>query len=302
MPKYVMCRGCPASGKSTWAKKQSGYEIINRDTIRREHFPSKNYPGYVEGSSTESGTTAIQKRLVEDCAALGANVIDDNTNLTAKYFNQSIKLAESLGFDVEVKEFFDVSISDLLSRNVKREHSVPEDVLHRMYATQMEIQGRVIVPTPGLPECVLIDVDGTIAEMGKGESWGRKPFEWHKVSQDRPKLNVCSVVKSLLANRLMNGSAPTPVFLSGRDGVCFDDTREWIYQHIFPGYIGRDSVVLHMRKPNDSRQDCVVKEELLREHILPKFNIAFSIDDRDSVVHHYRALGIECWQVAAGRF
>lgn len=302
MPKMTICRGCPASGKSTWAASQKKSLVVNRDAIRRELFNFGQWNEYKFTKEKEDKVTERQNEMIVQALGLGIDVIDDNTNLNKKYFNQTINQAVNLGFEVEIKEFFDVPLHVLIERNLNREFSVPESVIHDMFATQMEIQGRTIVPIEGLPECVIIDVDGTIADMGKGESWGRMPYDWAKVKNDRPKTNVCKAIKFMISTRVLNEKAPVPVFVSGRDGVCYDDTKEWIYQHLFPGYVSRDSVLLYMRTPNDQRADCIIKEELLRKHILPSFNVAFCIDDRNQMVDHWRALGLECWQVAAGRF
>lgn len=301
MAKITYCRGCPASGKTTWAKTQKGTRI-NRDDIRRDLFKFGQWNEYKFTSAKENQVTEIQDSMLKKAAAKGVDVIDDNTNLNPKYFDKSVEQAKSLGFQVEIKDFFDVHLHQLLERNLHREFSVHEDVVHRMFRAQLEIQGRVINPTPGLSECIIIDVDGTIADMGKGESWGRQPFDWHKVGHDRPRVNVCRFIKHIVGDRLTSRNAPVPIFVSGRDGVCYDETREWIYQHIFPGYVSRDSVLLYMRDKDDMRADCEIKEELLRKHVLPTYNVSYCVDDRNQMTYHWRALGLECWQVAAGRF
>jgi len=301
--KYLMLRGCPASGKSTYAKGLGqNYTRINRDDLRRTLCPSEKYPGYVEGRKTEETVTEHIKKVTENLAKQGVDIIDDNTNINPKYFNETLQRVKSLGYEVEVKDFFDVPLNELLERNIRREHSVPEDVIYKMYDQQVEIQGRKIVPTKGLPSCILVDVDGTIADMGKGESWGRRPFDWDKVDQDRPRLNVVALVKSLICNKLARHQSSLPIFLSGRDGCCYEDTKEWIYQHVFPGICARNDVVLYMRNAGDNRNDAIIKEELIRKHILPKWNIDFCIDDRKQVCIEYRALGLEVWQVQNGLY
>jgi hypothetical protein len=223
------------------------------------------------------------------------DVIDDNTNLNKKYFDRNVKEAENLGFTVEVKDFFDVPLDKLITRNLEREHSVPEDVIHRMYKSQMHLQGRYIEPDMTKASCVLVDIDGTVAEMGKGESWGRGAFEWHKVGQDRPRLNVINTVIDLASRHHI-------FFLSGRDGCAYEATQEWLKKNVVFDGLFECGYSLKLRDAEDSRSDSVVKEELINKYVLPNYRIEFAIDDRDSVVHHYRAIGIECWQVSAGRF
>ena len=306
MPKYIFCQGCPASGKSTWANKQiakskTSIVRINRDDIRREMFNFHLWKDYKFTSAKENSVTEEVNSRIAKAAAKGLSIIDDNTNLNNKYLVKSVDAARKLGYEVEFKTFFDVPLHELIDRNLNRELSVPEDVIHRMFRAQLEIQGRIIKPNPALLDCVLVDVDGTIAHMGKGEKWGRGPFEWDKVLNDKPKTNVIKLVQDLWTadNRI--------IFLTGRDGVAIEDTKKWINLHVFnplgitDAFSAREADI-YIRTAGDMRPDCVIKEELLRANILPKYNVKFALDDRNQMVDHYRALGIECWQVDAGRF
>lgn len=298
--KYIILRGVPASGKSTWAidyvKNVNKNAVrINRDDIRRKYYPSKNFPYYIKGNKTEEGVQRIVEDMMHNASVSKLDVIDDNTNLNKKYFDRNVKDAEKLGFTVEIKDFFDIPLDKLIQRNLEREHSVPEDVIHRMYKAQMHLQGRYIEPDMSKQSCVLVDIDGTVAEMGKGESWGRAPYEWHKVGNDRPRPNVINTVIDLSCRHHI-------FFLSGRDGCAYDATHDWLSKNVLAGGLFECGYSLKLRDVDDSRADSVVKEELINKYVLPNYRIEFAIDDRNSVCYHYRALGLEVWQVAAGRF
>ena len=57
-----------------------------------------------------------------------------------------------------------------------------------------------------------------------------------------------------------------------------------------------------MRKDYDNRQDAVIKEEIYKLHIQPKFNVLFCVDDRKQVVDMWRRIGLICLQCAEGEF
>ena len=57
-----------------------------------------------------------------------------------------------------------------------------------------------------------------------------------------------------------------------------------------------------MRPDNDTREDFIVKKELLDKHITPFYSPIVAIDDRSQVVKMWRDNGVNCWQVAEGNF
>ena len=296
MNKLILTRGAPASGKTTWAKKyldkHRGVYRVNRDDLRRIRHPSDNWPGYKFSKANEKDVSDHQESMIKTFSKGSFDVIVDDTNLNDKTLKRLTTLGNSLGFEVEVVDFFDVPLHKLIERNLKREWSVPEDVIHRMFRKQLEIQGRIIEKTEGLPDCIIVDVDGTIADMKKGHPEGRMAYDWHLVKNDLPKQNAIDVVEYLSSkNRI--------VFLTGRDGVAYNDTKTWIEKHIS---IWGNRFDLFSRKAGDERADCVIKEEILRKQVLPNYNVKYCLDDRNQMVDHWRALGLECWQVAAGRF
>jgi len=57
---------------------------------------------------------------------------------------------------------------------------------------------------------------------------------------------------------------------------------------------------LFMRADKDYRKDCIVKEELYRTFIEPKYDIVFALDDRKQVYQHFRKIGLTCLACAEG--
>jgi hypothetical protein len=64
----------------------------------------------------------------------------------------------------------------------------------------------------------------------------------------------------------------------------------------FQAIVGKDV------RPGDMRNDSIVKEEIYEEHIKPRFNVRFVLDDRDRVVKMWRENGLKVLQVAEGDF
>lgn len=95
-----------------------------------------------------------------------------------------------------------------------------------------------------------------------------------------------------------------PIFVSGRQEKYRRKTVEWFARiwELETEQVTDDSFILFMRKDGDFRQDAVIKEEIYRQHIEPKFHVAFAIDDRQQVVNMWRRIGIVCLQCAEGNF
>lgn len=154
---------------------------------------------------------------------------------------------------------------------------------------------------------IIVDVDGTLADM-RGV---RGPFEWDKVHLDRPHQDVIDLVKDL-ANAGKeeysdedNDGFVEPIgwenkykiiITTGRDGVCEEATRQWLKDN------GVHFDDFYIRKEGDFRKDNIIKSEIYMDHIRPKYDVKYVIDDRDQVVEMWRSLGLRVLQVAPGNF
>jgi hypothetical protein len=142
---------------------------------------------------------------------------------------------------------------------------------------------------PDKPHAVLVDLDGTLADMGDR----RGPFEWDKVDQDAPHQDIVDLV-----NTLRDAGAEI-VFVSGRDGRARERTRIWLRR-----YLGDWTVEarLYMRAEGDFRKDSVVKSEIYEHSIRDAYNVWMVLDDRQQVVDMWRQRGLRVLQVAPGQF
>lgn len=280
VPTAIITVGCPASGKTTWArqfmKQNKDYLYVNRDDIRFSLAQADTWKQYKFDREFEDMVTAIQNLTCQLARRKGRNVIICDTNLNEKVRNQWIETLECLNYKVEIKEF-PCSLPELWRRDAERQNGVGKEVIYDMYQKWLAYKGRTqYEPDTSLPEAIIFDLDGTLASMKN-----RTPFEWSKVGQDEP---VQAVVDALHGYRAIGYKI---VILSGRDGVCAAETTQWLYDHQIPYDF------LNMRMQGDSRKDTTVKEEMFWQTVAPKYNVVGVFDDRPCMVRHWQEMGLK---------
>ena len=132
MSKLIICRGLPASGKSTWAKQwvleDPEHRIrINQDDIRL-------MLGKYWVPSREKLVQEIQFDAIVEALSREFDVVIDNTNLNNKVldqFNRLIKTFED--YEIEYKDFFDTPLSVCIERDKNRDLQVTEKVIRSFY-------------------------------------------------------------------------------------------------------------------------------------------------------------------------
>ena len=142
---------------------------------------------------------------------------------------------------------------------------------------------------------VIVDIDGTIAKPGERLKYlQQKPKDWdsfyNDCFDDDPIEPTCELVRHLEAKY-------TIVYCTGRRESCRNNTRLWLIKHKLP--MGN---ILLMRPNKDHRHDTLVKPELLITAAISREEIAFVLEDRNSMVAKWRELGLTCYQVAEGDF
>jgi hypothetical protein len=137
------------------------------------------------------------------------------------------------------------------------------------------------------PTAWIVDVDGTLAIRVD-----RDPFDWRAASTDLPNRPVVVAVQALAAHP----EVASIIAISGRHEQARQLTEEWLSLWDVPHN------ELLMRANGDSRPDDIVKEELFRRHVEPRYSVMGVIDDRNRVVKLWRNLGLVCFQVAEGDF
>lgn len=281
MPKIIILKGLPASGKSTWAKETikkhpNQYKRINKDDLRAM------IDAGIWSKDNERQILLARNLLIGIFLAEGKDVIVDDTNLHPKHVKE---ITEFFDVDVEVK-FFDVELDECIKRDKARENSVGEKVIRDMYNQFLKPPAPQLVPIDeNLPTAIICDIDGTLAKMT-----GRSPYDYTKVMTDIPNRDVDRLVQAL------NNIGAVIILVSGRDGFCREDTEKWLYKYEIP----YDH--LYMRPEGNKENDAIIKKRIYDENIKDKFNVLCVLDDRDRVVSMWRSIGLTCLQVDYGNF
>lgn len=276
--KAIITVGISASGKSTFADEmvEQGWVKIERDVIRRELFNFCQWSEYKFTRAKEQKVTDVVDQKISSAASEGKNIIISDTNLNPKFRKELVDYLESLHFEVEIKPF-PISLKDAWKRDQNRMYSVGRDVIYKQYKQFNEHIGRkTYTPDEEKPKVIICDIDGTIAKMVC-----RGSFDWDKVGQDMPRYTIMNMVEGLA-----NYEAADIICLSGRDGQCYQETKEWLDGYAF------DYRDLYMRTKGDNRPDTVIKEELFWEYIADSYNVIAVVDDRPQVCRMWIELGI----------
>ena len=145
---------------------------------------------------------------------------------------------------------------------------------------------------------VIVDIDGTLAMVGDRIKYLQQDKkDWDKFYEacyeDEPINEMVDLVQRLKYAKYKI------LYVTGRRESVRGKTLDWFKDKT---NINVDSSDLLMRKDNDYRHDTVIKPELLKEKGVNFKQIAFVLEDRNSMVKMWRELGVKCLQVAEGDF
>lgn len=132
MSKLIICRGLPASGKSTWAKQWVLEDPEHRVRINQDDI--RLMLGKYWVPSREKLVQEIQFDAIVEALCREFDVVIDNTNLNKKVldqFNRLIKTFED--YEIEYKDFFDTPLSVCIERDKNRDLQVTEKVIRNFY-------------------------------------------------------------------------------------------------------------------------------------------------------------------------
>ena len=262
--------------------------------------------GAIKGDSSQQAKGKVQKGIVKDALRARKHVIIHDMNLREKYRTEWAKIARNHGAEFEIIDLTLVPLNDCLNNDYDRStqggRRVGSQVIQDLHtkfikplqgqpvkAPEINVEPVSLVPwvrTPGLPDAIIVDIDGTVAD-GKDVRNMYDPTKYHL---DKPKQDVIRLVQDE-AYKLHTQI----IFLSGRHLDYEEATREWLFQHV------KVPFKLYMREDHH-RDDSVEKYLLFDRYIRGNCNPKYVLDDRDRVVDMWRSLGLLTLQVERGDF
>ena len=309
MAKLICVRGFSASGKSTLAKKLAGEiggVVVNRDYLRKMSLGE----WWTGKSEDENRITLIEKAAVKSLLQSGVSTVVDATHLAPQFLRKWAKLAGQLNVGFEVIDVR-TDVEECVLRDLRRmengERYVGEKVIRdQAKRFPMEKWPKVVGREPlsvepvkfdpELPDAVIFDIDGTLAQnLG-----GRSAFDYSRVNEDTPDDSVRWINQKISQ---YDPEFPVHIFIvSGRDDTCREATENWLHVNdiYYDELLMRDTV--NDVEGGNKVADTKVKYRLYNEHIRGRYNVRMVWDDRNSVVDMWRRLGLKCSQVQLGDF
>lgn len=302
MQKIIILKGLPASGKSTYAKTliaKGNWVRLNKDDARLQYFNSNWSP------EREKFIIKLRNSALYSALDSGYNVVVDDTNFSPEHEIEIKKIAQKFNnVYVEVK-LIDTPLDICLERNRARTNPVPDKFILDTYnkyfkstassKTVTKENSKVeYTPPKNKPNCIIVDIDGTLAHMTTRKGY---PYAWHRVKEDSVDQTVADIVRKYAQRNVNDEDYTRIIIVSGRDEVCKNETKEWLNDNNIPFDF------LFMRPAGDNRKDTIIKKEIFDLYIKNQYRVLFILDDRNSVVKMWREeVGVKVLQVEEGNF
>lgn len=311
----TLCRGLPASGKTTWTRNQVNRSLgqtvhVSRDDIRKAYYNTDSITG-ADKNKEESLITKLQHETVRRFLTAKKNVIVDDLNLAERSIEGFYRLAQEFGGSVQMRfQDFEIPLAKAIAQDAKRgleghrmvgEKGIREIADRYMHggselpALDAKYYSRIDPIQPlgqdkSLPVAWIVDIDGTLAMVDITDPKSRSHYDMTRVDEDSPVEHTILMVQALKA------AGHQILVVSGRKESGREKTVEWLEAFEVPF----DELI--MRSDDDDRGDEILKAEIFHDIIEGNYYVAGCIDDRKKVVDMWRSKGLFVAQVSPGLF
>ena len=139
MPKLLVLRGLPGSGKTTYARdlvEKMGYVRVNKDDLRKMLHNGHH------SQSKEEMVLEIRDSIVFSALYAGKNIVVDDTNIHPKHEKRLRQIADMVSKTKKVSfkvmdEFLKTPVEQCIENDLKRFDSVGEQVIRKMHREAM---------------------------------------------------------------------------------------------------------------------------------------------------------------------
>lgn len=297
MNKLIICRGIPASGKSTWARKWVAEDPTHRVRLNWDDMRNMMGPYWVPERENTNVLKELRQCFLRHMMERDWDIVCDNMNLNPKeieFYKDAVDAFNKNGhsYTIEFKDFF-TPVEVCIERDSKRENPIGEKVIRDLWKKyKQDIWRREIESKMNKlktydstkTDCILVDMDGTLAFNLHGRPF-YGPGTAEGIKYDAPLISTISIV------RAMKMTGTCKIFIvTGRDESCREATEQWLKDYSVPF----DKVF--MREKGDYRKGEVAKKEIYENNIRPFHNVLFVLDDDDKCAKMYEDSGLICLQ------
>lgn len=148
MAKIILCRGIQGSGKTTWAKDWVKEFPVNRIRINNDDIRNMLGPYWIP--EREKLVSEIKKKTAQYAMYMNFDIVVDNMNLNPKeieFWKEVITLHNHVvtdplraiseepcyEYELEFKDFFNISLKECIDRDSKRPNPIGEEVIRNTY-------------------------------------------------------------------------------------------------------------------------------------------------------------------------
>lgn len=298
--KLTLVRGLPGAGKTSWSKKQV---LDTRDTIRvnkdnlREMIHASRYLPQNEQSIVFLEMCIAEYYLTVE----NQNVIVDDTNLNPKMlaawedFVQKMQFKGMTGLKMQIHDV-ETDVYTCVERDYERGQkggvSVGRHVIYQMAMQYGKIDPEI--------HYILCDIDGTLANLEHRRHYvreGKKDWKgfFGEMDNDTLREEIWKQVDDTAMAAREQGKKVYVFLVSARPETYRKTTEAWLDRMGI-----KDYTALFMRREGDSRDDSIVKREILNAYFKDKSKIIKVFDDRPRVIRMWREEGLEVVDVGDG--